>query len=96
MTNPHGKDVVRTKECNCLNCGAKLDALGTADRTVEAKPEPGNLAVCIKCGAVMMLAEDLTLRGMTSQEMDDVTADHEFMNELATMVRKVHFVSAMN
>jgi hypothetical protein len=90
-----GKDHIRVPESRCLNCGARMDGLGTGDRDVEAKPEPGDVAVCIKCGAVMKLDENLRLRGMTEAEMDELTADRAWMDEVARMVRAIHFVKHM-
>lgn len=83
---------MKVSESRCLSCGAHLDALGTGNRAVEAKPEPGDAAVCIKCGAVMMLDEQLRLRGMTQEEMDELKANRAWMNEIARMVHRVHFV----
>lgn len=92
-----GKDVMKVPESNCLNCGALMSALGTGDRAVEARPEPGdaNVAVCINCGAVMMLDEQLRLRGMTEEEMNELTSDRAFMDQVARMVHRVHFVKHM-
>jgi len=84
-------DVVRVPASRCLNCKAVMNALGTADRTVEASPSPGDIALCVKCGAVMKLDEKLRLRGMSDDEMDELTADHEWMDQIAHMVQKIHF-----
>jgi len=85
-------DSVRIPETRCLNCGHLLNALGTGDVTVEAQPKPGDAIVCIKCGAVMLVGNNLTLRGMTDAEMDALVSDREWMDEVARMVQKVHFV----
>lgn len=90
-----GIDVARTPECNCLNCGKLLSALGTGDPTVEAKPEPGDVTVCLRCGAVMKLADDLRVRGMTDAEMDELIADKEWMNHVARMVKAIQFMKHM-
>lgn len=95
MKNTRGKDVVRVPESRCLNCGALMNALGTGDRHVEAKPEPGDVSVCIRCGAVMKLDGELRLRGMTNEEMDELTADRAWMDQIAKMVQKIHFVKHM-
>jgi hypothetical protein len=89
--NP-GPDVVRTPESRCLECHARLDALGTADPNVPAQPSPGDLTVCITSGAVMMLADNLTPRGMTDEEIAELTADRETMDDLARLVRRVHLL----
>ena len=89
-------DIARVPESVCLNCGAPMNMLGTADVEVEAKPEPGHVAVCIKCGGVMKLDQDLRLRGMSAQEMDELVADREWMDQIAKVVRKVYFVRSLN
>jgi hypothetical protein len=86
--------ITRTPESRCLNCNKKLDALGGID--TEDPPEPGNLVLCIACGAVMMIADDLTPRGMTREEMDDLCNDAETMNYLARQVRKIHMLPKLN
>lgn len=90
-----GKDVVRVPESRCLNCDALMSALGTGYREVEAKPNPGDNVVCIKCGAVMKLDPQLRLRGMTDEEMDELTADRACMDDIAKMVKKIFFVKHM-
>lgn len=87
------RGVTRTPECRCLACGKVLDALGTQDGKAML-PEPGNLAVCFYCGAVMIIADDLTVRGMTDDEMDDVIADREAMNEIAKLVVNMRLIRA--
>jgi hypothetical protein len=89
-------DIIRVPESACLNCGHLLNALGTGDLNVEAKPEPGDVTVCIKCGAVMKLDQDLRPRGMSDQEMDELVADREWMDEVARVVQTVHFIRAIN
>lgn len=88
----HGPDVVRVPESRCLNCNAVQDALGTGDERIEARPEPGDVVVCIKCGAVMRLDDKLRLRGMTEAEMDELVADRQWMDAVARMVQKIHFM----
>lgn len=87
-----GRDVARTPECRCLNCGARLDAVGTGDPAVEAHPLPGDVTVCIRCGAVMKLDDALRLRGMSEVEMDELVNDKEWMDQVAKIVRAVYFI----
>jgi len=86
--------ITRTPECRCLNCGHKLNAAGGIN--AEDAPEPGNICLCIECGAVMMYADNLTVRGMTREEMDDISNHAETMNFLARQVRKIHMLPKMN
>lgn len=80
-------------ECNCLQCGHKMNASGSADGAPHL-PEPGDLVLCIRCGAVMMHADDMTVRGMTDEEMDELVADKETMDELAKNVKRIHLMRA--
>jgi hypothetical protein len=89
-----GKDHVQIPECRCLSCGRPMDALGTPDGA-EAKPAPGDIAVCLRCGAVMKLDENLKLRGMTEAEMDELVADQAWMDEVAQLVGAIHFLKHM-
>lgn len=86
--------ITRTPENRCLECGTPLNA--TECFETERAPTEGSLVACIRCGAVMMFAHDLTLRGMTDAEMDEVTRDHETMNQLARMVSRIHMLPKMN
>ena len=86
--------ITRMPESRCLNCGHKFNAAGSID--ADQAPEPGNICLCIKCGAVMLYAEDLTVRGMTREEMDDLSNDAEAMNFLARQVRKIYMLPKLN
>lgn len=88
-------DVALVPESRCLNCGHAMNAVGTADLNDIALPSPGDVTVCIRCGAVMMLDENLRLRGMSDAEMDELVADTEWMGQIAKMVRAIHFVKHM-
>ncbi len=88
-------DIIRIPAGKCLHCGHRLDAIG-ADRR-QRPPGPGDPIACLRCGAAMTIGEDGSLRGFTGAEMDALTADTEAMNELARVVRKIHFIThAMN
>lgn len=86
--------ITRLPECRCLNCNHPLDAAGGVN--TDDAPEPGNICLCIECGAVMMYAEDLTVRGMTREEMDDLCNDAETMQFLARQVQKIHMIPKLN
>ena len=81
-----------TPQSKCLQCGYLMNAAGSTDGRPIEPPEPGNLAVCLRCGAVMMYADDLTVRGMTVEEMDDLTNDREAMNGLARLVKRIQLI----
>jgi hypothetical protein len=79
--------ITRTPECNCLHCGYTLDATGPTSNEEQSPLSPGDLVLCIRCGAVMMFADDLTVRGMSTEEMDKLCSDRETMNHLARQVK---------
>jgi hypothetical protein len=87
MTRP---DVIRVPAAKCLECDNTLNAIGSFDGTAPA-PKPGDPVACIRCGAVMTF-EAGALRGFTETEMDELIADTEAMDELARMVKGIHFV----
>ena len=91
MMTPPG--VIRVPDTKCLECGRKLDAVGTMDGTVP-RPKPGEPIACLRCGAAMTMGENGALRGFTEAEMDELVADTEAMDELARMVARIHFVRA--
>jgi hypothetical protein len=72
-----------------MECGNRLDAIGTADGTA-AMPSPGDPIACIRCGAVMTIDENAKMRGFTEPEMDELTSDVEAMNNLSRMVQRIH------
>jgi hypothetical protein len=96
MSDSLNLDIIRVPDSACLNCGKPMNMLGTGDPNIEAKPEPGDVTVCIKCGAVMKLDQNLRPRGMSDQEMDELVADREWMDEVAKMVHAVQFVRKIN
>jgi hypothetical protein len=50
----------------CLNCGE--EHTGALDAFGDAKPKPGDFAVCIKCGHIMAYDKKLRLRNPTRRE----------------------------
>lgn len=86
------KGIAKIPECKCLQCGAKMNASGSVDGNAEDMPEPGSVVLCIRCGGVMKHADDMSLRGMSEEEMDELTADKEWMDLIARTVQKIHFV----
>ena len=73
--------IMHTPQCDCLNCGKRLDAA----TGLSVAPSPGDLSVCLRCGAVAIFDEGMTVRGMTEDEMDKLCADAEMMNYLAVV-----------
>jgi hypothetical protein len=87
------KDVIRVPETRCLECGCKLDAIGTMDGT-RPDPRPGEPVACVRCGAVATF-ENGRIRGFTDKEVEDLLCDEAVMNELAHLTRAVHLIRHM-
>lgn len=89
------KGVRKIPETHCLHCGYGMTAAATAEPGDDSLPGPGDVVVCMKCGAVMKFADDMTVRGMSDAEMDELTSDREWMDNIAQVVWAVHFVRAV-
>jgi hypothetical protein len=60
-------------QARCLNCNTMLDA--ASDLLGDARPNIGDLTICIKCGHLMAFTDDLMLRELTDQEIKDYAGD---------------------
>jgi hypothetical protein len=85
------RDIHRLPESRCLECGSKLNASATREG-LSPRPNPGDVTVCLKCGAAMVFGDDLRLRGFTDAEAAELVEDPETMNELARITRAVHIL----
>lgn len=91
-THSSRADVARIPPTNCLECGYRMDAIGTMDGSVP-RPKPGDAIACMKCGAVCTVEDDgRHLRGFTDAEMTDLVADNDRMDQLAHLVKGIHFL----
>lgn len=70
----------RMGSSRCTNCGREHDALTSASASGDAKPEPGSMAVCIICGHVMILDDQLKLRDPTEDELIEIAGDEGLRN----------------
>jgi hypothetical protein len=83
-----------TPQCRCLACGECFEALTGIDP--NDRPSEGDLIVCIRCGGVMATAHDLTVRGLSGEEIAKIQDDPQLTQYLAQCVRVVHFVRAVH
>jgi hypothetical protein len=71
----------------CPSCGQPLNAAVAPD-TPEARPQPGDLSMCLCCAAFVFFNDDMTLRAATDEELDDLAANppelHRQMRAWAT------------
>jgi len=54
-------------EAKCIGCNEVLSHREVTDPDLQ--PEPGNVSVCLNCGAVMVFCDDLSLRSATMEEI---------------------------
>lgn len=52
---------------SCLDCGYIADSISNV--VTDAKPQPGAITVCMRCGHIMAFGEGDTLRPLTDDEM---------------------------
>jgi hypothetical protein len=86
---PDDPGVTRVRETRCLNCGKRLDAVGTSDGS-PGQPEDGDPVACIKCGEVMAFDGSGGLRGFTEAEIEELIKS-PVMDELARLTQRIHF-----
>jgi len=80
----------RMAETACPGCGVVLN--GSTALDFDATPSPGDVSVCSECQAVSIWGDDLQLRGFTREEIDEILADDEAMEELTRAVEVLHLV----
>jgi len=74
------------KASKCPTCGHKLNASSHH----SGVPSAGDCSVCIDCGSILEYKEDLTLRGLTTEELAKI--EHEephFYKEIMGLQRRV-------
>lgn len=52
----------------CPRCEYRADAASAADGS-SARPEPGDITLCLRCGCPMEFAEDMVPRWLTCEEL---------------------------
>jgi|GEM_PF-6175249 len=70
----------RVPTCFCRVCGIDLDAVSEISREDSGKElpvvaSPGDITVCINCGTVSVMSDELRLREPTHEEMEVVRGD---------------------
>ncbi len=63
-----------TMSAICPKCGYSMDKV-LSDAARERKPQPGDMALCSKCAAILAFTDDLGLRCANAQELDDLNFD---------------------
>jgi hypothetical protein len=55
---------------NCPNCSALLDGI-TPITDKDIKPKPGDVSICFECCEFLEFANDLTLKMLDLEKIDD-------------------------
>ena len=65
---------VKVPPSPCLGCGKIVD-MAAGMPWGPRPPRPGDYSMCLKCGHLMVFAEDMTLRNPTGKEMIDMAGE---------------------
>lgn len=63
----------RTPPARCSRCDQVLDAVSKAEG--EGTPQPGDISMCLYCGALHLFTKRLKLRRMTFGEIAELEPD---------------------
>lgn len=61
-------------EGSCPSCGFIFDAATSLEKP-EARPQPGDVSVCIRCATVTEFAADFSLRKVSHDEFQSLPID---------------------
>jgi Zn ribbon nucleic-acid-binding protein len=64
----------RVPKSKCLACGVRMDR-ATNMFDGHWKPSPGDFTICLKCGHLMIFADDLRVRELTTAQIVQVAGD---------------------
>jgi hypothetical protein len=67
----------RTPACNCPHCGYLIDGATHAggEEGPVNHPEPGDVAICLRCVRLSRYGDDLQLIALTDEQMDALPAE---------------------
>ena len=68
--------ITRTPLNHCLSCGKRINSAAPslpADR--RRTPRPGDISICLDCGAAHLFTDDLTLRRPNAIEAAELDGD---------------------
>lgn len=83
----------QTPKAACPACETMLSA--GAGGTPIRGPQPGDMNICIHCGAVLNYENDMSLRLLSREEIDAL--DHEMRNQVLVISREIkHARSHLN
>jgi hypothetical protein len=75
----------RQQPATCLECGAVFDAATGVGNA--SQPNPGSIAICVKCGHIQAFDAQLQFRQLTDAERGAL-AGHDLVQALSSGYRK--------
>lgn len=69
----------------CPFCRHTLDAATAGPSNPDAVPKPGDVTVCIECGAVLLFDDGLKVRGPTPEELVEILQDRSAVAMIRTI-----------
>ena len=69
-------------EQTCRRCGYMMDQ--NTDAYGDSRPSPGDVSMCLRCGALSVFTEAITLRAPTGEENESLQRDSR-LTELQIM-----------
>ena len=70
---------------NCPKCNVEVDRVSHHNFKAERAPKPGDLSVCIQCGQICVLSDDLKLEKVSIEKLSKLS--DRTLNELQRMQR---------
>ncbi len=84
----------RTENSKCPQCGYTLDAHDCTDPVESRAPKKDDISICIKCASYNMFNEDLTLRVMTEEDINNIDPETiAHMQRFSDEIKKMNDVN---
>lgn len=75
MTREEAEKKLGTPPSNCPSCG-KVNDLAECLEDESARPKPGDVSICIKCGAFLIFNSSLGQDLMSEDALSDLRKNH--------------------
>lgn len=80
-----------TEDSKCPHCGHTLDRHESTDAVDKRAPEKDDISICIKCASWNMFNEDLSLRVMTEEDINNIDPETiAHMQRFTTEIKKLN------
>jgi hypothetical protein len=68
--------IYRHRQSVCEVCGAPFSASTQVTGEVRKAPRPGDFTLCLECAQPYRYTEDLTVKALTRQEIEELRREH--------------------